>query len=48
MEERITLTGHWHILSAIIATIILMYYGDIVRSKRQNKKTLWLGNNNIF
>jgi len=24
-EERITLTGHWHILSVLTATIILMY-----------------------
>jgi hypothetical protein len=29
-EERIELTGHWHALSAIIATIILMYYGDML------------------
>jgi hypothetical protein len=29
-EERIELTGHWHVLSAIIATIILLYYGDMV------------------
>ena len=28
-EERIELTGHWHVLSAIIATIILFYYGDL-------------------
>ena len=28
-EERIELTGHWHVLSAIIATIILLYYGDM-------------------
>jgi hypothetical protein len=28
-EERIELTGHWHALSAIIATIILLYYGDM-------------------
>jgi hypothetical protein len=28
-EERIELTGHWHVLSAIIATIILMYFGDM-------------------
>jgi hypothetical protein len=28
-EERIELTGHWHVLSAIVATIILMYYGDM-------------------
>lgn len=32
-EERIELTGHWHALSAIIATIILMYYGDIIGLK---------------
>jgi hypothetical protein len=29
-EERIELTGHWHVLSAIVATIILLYYGDII------------------
>jgi hypothetical protein len=29
-EERIELTGHWHVLSAIIATIILLYYGDLI------------------
>jgi hypothetical protein len=28
-EERITLTGHWHILAALIATIILLYYMDL-------------------
>jgi len=28
-EERITLTGHWHILAALIATIILFYYMDL-------------------
>ncbi len=32
-EERIELTGHWHALSAIIATIILMYYGDMIGLK---------------
>jgi hypothetical protein len=32
-EERIELTGHWHILSAIIATIILLYYGDLIGLK---------------
>ena len=32
-EERIELTGHWHALSAIIATIILLYYGDILGLK---------------
>jgi hypothetical protein len=32
-EERIELTGHWHVLSAIIATIILLYYGDMIGLK---------------
>jgi hypothetical protein len=32
-EERIELTGHWHALSAIIATIILLYYGNIIGLK---------------
>jgi hypothetical protein len=32
-EERIELTGHWHVLSAIIATIILLYYGDLIGLK---------------
>jgi len=32
-EERIVLTGHWHILGAIIATIILLYYGDLIGLK---------------
>ena len=40
-EERITLTGHWHILSAIIATIILMYYADITGLKGKTRK--WFG-----
>jgi len=32
-DERIELTGHWHVLSAIIATIILLYYGDMINLK---------------
>ncbi len=32
-EERIELTGHWHVLSAIVATIILLYYGDMLGFK---------------
>ncbi len=40
-EERITLTGHWHILAALIATIILMYYADIAGIK--GKKRKWFG-----
>jgi len=37
-EERIELTGHWHVLSAIIATIILLYYGDMIGLKGRARK----------
>jgi len=37
-EERIELTGHWHILSAIVATIILLYYGDMIGLKGRIRK----------
>ncbi len=40
-EERIELTGHWHVLSAIIATIILLYYGDMLGL--QGKLRKWYG-----
>lgn len=40
-EERIILTGHWHILSGIIATIILFYYAD--RVGLQGKARRWFG-----
>ena len=40
-EERVTLTGHWHILSAIVATIIIMYYVDIAGIKGKTRK--WFG-----
>jgi hypothetical protein len=40
-EERITLTGHWHILAALIATIILMYYADL--SGIKGKVRQWFG-----
>jgi hypothetical protein len=40
-EERIELTGHWHVLSAIIATIILLYYGDIIGLR--GKVRQWYG-----
>ncbi len=40
-EERITLVGHWHILAALIATIILMYYWDISGMKGKVRK--WAG-----
>jgi hypothetical protein len=32
-EEQIALTGHWHILAGIIATIILLLYADMVGLK---------------
>jgi hypothetical protein len=38
-EERIELTGHWHVLSAIIATIILLYYGDMLNLKGRLRKS---------
>jgi len=40
-DERITLTGHWHVLSALIATIILLYYADMVGLKGRARK--WFG-----
>ncbi|MEW6232574.1 MAG: hypothetical protein AB1566_09725 [Chloroflexota bacterium] len=40
-EERIVLTGHWHILSGIIATIILLYYADLIGLK--GKARQWFG-----
>jgi uncharacterized membrane protein YfcA len=40
-EERIILTGHWHILSGLIATIILFYYADLAGLKGRARK--WFG-----
>jgi hypothetical protein len=40
-EERVTLTGHWHILAGIIATIILLYYGDLAGLKWRVRQ--WFG-----
>ena len=40
-DERITLVGHWHILSTLIASIILMYYADRVGLK--GKVRQWFG-----
>ena len=37
-DERIELTGHWHVLSAIVATIILLYYGDMIGLKGKVRK----------
>jgi hypothetical protein len=40
-EERITLTGHWHILASLIATIILFYYADLSGLKGRARQ--WFG-----
>lgn len=40
-EERITLTGHWHILASLIATIILFYFADL--SGLKGKARQWFG-----
>lgn len=42
-EERITLTGHWHILASIVATIIILYYADLIGLKGRARKLFgWL------
>ena len=40
-EEQIELTGHWHVLSTIIATIILFYFADMMGLKGKARK--WFG-----
>ncbi len=40
-DERIILTGHWHILSGLIATIILFYFADL--SGLRGKARKWFG-----
>lgn len=40
-EERVALTGHWHILAGIIATIILLYYADLAGLKGRARQ--WFG-----
>jgi len=40
-EERITLTGHWHILAALCATIMIMYYADVCGLKGRIRQ--WFG-----
>jgi hypothetical protein len=40
-EERIVLTGHWHILSGLIATIILFYFADLAGLR--GKARQWFG-----
>jgi len=40
-DERYILTGHWHILSALTATILLLYYADLAGLKGKVRK--WFG-----
>ena len=40
-DEQVGLTGHWHILSGIIATIILLLYADM--SQLRGKARQWFG-----
>jgi hypothetical protein len=40
-DERVILSGHWHVLSGIIATIILFYYADLAGLKGKARK--WFG-----
>jgi formylglycine-generating enzyme required for sulfatase activity len=40
-EERITLTGHWHILATLIATILLFYFADQAGLKGRARN--WFG-----
>jgi hypothetical protein len=41
MDERAILTGHWHILATLTATILLMYYADLAGLK--GKARQWFG-----
>ena len=41
VDERSILTGHWHILATLTATILLMYYADLAGLK--GKPRLWFG-----
>ena len=40
-EEQVALTGHWHILAGIIATIILLLYADLAGLKGRARQ--WFG-----
>ncbi len=41
MDERSILTGHWHILATLTATILLLYYADLAGLK--GKVRQWFG-----
>jgi len=40
-EERVALTGHWHVLAGIIATILLLVYADLSGLKGRLRQ--WFG-----
>ena len=40
-EEKLILTGHWHILATLTATILLLYYADFAGLK--GKARQWFG-----
>ena len=40
-EEQVTLSGHWHVLSTLVATILLFYFADLVGLKGKARK--WFG-----
>ena len=43
MDERSILTGHWHILATLTATILLMYYADMAGLKGKARQWFsWL------
>lgn len=39
-DERIALTGHWHVLAGIIATIILLHYADMINLRGKARQVL--------
>jgi len=41
IDERSILTGHWHILGTLMATILLLYYADLAGLK--GKARQWFG-----
>lgn len=41
MDERSILTGHWHILATLTATILLLYYADLAGLRGKTRQ--WFG-----
>ena len=48
MDERSILTGHWHILATLTATILLMYYADMAGLKGQGAPMVRLAAHHLF